>query len=78
MPNNRLTVGFEYRYKVIKEIIPGAKGETYGGDILGEQAMRMKTRIYTYWFILTGATGSDYIYKCVGAIPVPYKEKKQL
>jgi len=66
MPDNKLTVGFEYRYKLIKEIVPeNAKEEDFGDNWIDELALKIKTKSHIYWFILTGSTGTDFIYKLV-------------
>jgi len=60
-----MIIGFEYRWAVIMEKLNVVQYQFYGAELIHEYCAEVRTRDKIYWFILSGATANEFVYKLV-------------
>ena len=60
-----MQIGFEYRWSVILEKLSVVRYQSYGNYVIHEHCLEVRTKDKIYWFILSGATVKEYVYKLV-------------
>lgn len=61
-----LEVDKSYSYDHISNLCKGSRMDDYGPELIGRNAIHFQDeKGLDYWFILDGASGNKYYYKCV-------------